>query len=70
MNADGSDQHRLTHFRGGDGAQGWLPDGRIVFSHFRGDEPLPHWYLIRRDRTGLRSLPKLCGEGDPLDWLP
>jgi Tol biopolymer transport system component len=70
MNADGSDQHRLTHFRGGDGAEAWLPDRRIVFSHFRGDEPLPHWYLIRPDGSGLRSLPKLYGAGDPLDWLP
>jgi TolB protein len=45
MNADGSDQHRLTHFSGADGANAWLPDGRIVFSHFRGDEPLPQWYV-------------------------
>jgi Tol biopolymer transport system component len=70
MNADGSNQHRLTHFRGGDAAEAWLPDGRIVFAHFRGDEPLPHWYLIRSDGTGLRSLPKLYGAGDPIDWLP
>ena len=37
MNDDGSDQHRLTHLRGADGAEAWLPDGRIVFAHFRGD---------------------------------
>jgi Tol biopolymer transport system component len=70
MNDDGSDQHRLTHFRGGDGAEEWLPDGRIVFAHFHGDEPLPHWYLIRADGSGLRSLPQLSGAGDPIDWLP
>jgi len=70
MNADGSNQHRLTYFRGGDGAQAWLPDGRIVFSHFRGDEPLPHWYLIKPDGSDLRSLPHLYGAGDPIDWLP
>lgn len=70
MNADGSDQHRLSRFRGGDGAGAWLPDGRIVFSHFRGDEPLPHWYLIRPDGSGLRSLPQLRGAGDPIGWLP
>jgi hypothetical protein len=40
-----------------------------VFSHFEGDEPLPHWYLIRPDGTGLRSLPWFYGAGDPLDWL-
>jgi Tol biopolymer transport system component len=70
MNADGSSRHRLTHLRGADGAQAWLPDGRIVFAHFRGDEPLPHWYLIRPDGSGLRSLPHLYGAGEPIDWLP
>jgi TolB protein len=70
MDADGSNQHRLTHSRGGDGAVAWLPDGRIVFSHFRGDEPMPHWYLMRSNGRGLRSLPKLRGAGDPLSWLP
>jgi Tol biopolymer transport system component len=70
MNADGSDRHRLTRFRGSDGAQAWLPDGRIVFAHFNGDEPLPHWYLVRADGGGLRSLPQLYGAGDPIDWRP
>jgi Tol biopolymer transport system component len=70
MNADGSDQHRLTHFRGADGAEAWLPNGRIVFAHFNGNEPLPHWYLIRADGTDLYSLPLLYGVGDPIDWLP
>lgn len=70
MTADGSDRHRLIHFRGGDAAEAWLPDGRIVFAHFRGDEPLPHWYLIQPDGSGLRSLPQLYGAGEPLDWLP
>ena len=70
MNADGSDQHRLTHFAGGDDANAWLPDGRIVFAHFRGNEPLPQWYVIRPDGTGLASLPQLSGAGDPLSWLP
>jgi hypothetical protein len=50
--------------------RGLLPDGRIVFAHFRGDEPLPHWYLIRPDGSHLRSLPQLHGAGDPIDWLP
>lgn len=70
MNADGSDRRRLTRFRGGDGAEAWLPGGRIVFSHFRGDEALPHWYLIKPNGSGLRSLPQLYGAGDPIDWLP
>ena len=70
LNADGSDRRRLTHFRGGDSAEAWLPNGRIVFSHFRGNEELPHWYLIKPNGRGLRSLPQLRGAGDPIDWLP
>ncbi len=70
MSADGSDQHRLTHFRGADSSSAWLPDGSIIFAHFRGDAPRPRWYLIRSDGHGLRSLPQLYGAGDPIDWLP
>jgi Tol biopolymer transport system component len=69
MNADGSSKRRVIHWRGGDSPNGWLPDGRIVFAHYRGSEPLPHWYLIRPDGRGLRSLPQLYGAGDPIDWL-
>jgi TolB protein len=69
MRADGTGKRRLTHWRGGDSPNAWLPDGRIVFAHFRGGEPLPHWYLIRPDGSGLRSLPQLYGAGDPLDWV-
>ncbi len=69
MNADGSNQRRLTDFRGGDGPAAWLPDGRIVFSHFSGDEALPHWHLVNPDGTNVRSLPWLYGAGDPLDWI-
>lgn len=29
MNADGSDQRRLTHFRGGDGAQAWRAQAHV-----------------------------------------
>jgi TolB protein len=69
MNADGSDRRRLTRLRGGDDPEAWLPGGRIVFAHFRGNEPLPHWYLIKPNGNGLRSLPQLHGAGEPLDWL-
>jgi TolB protein len=69
MNADGSGKRRVTRWRGGDSPQVWLPDGRIVFGHYRGAEPLPRWYLIRPDGSGLRSLPHLYGAGDPIDWL-
>jgi Tol biopolymer transport system component len=69
-NANGSDQHRLTRSRGADGAEAWLPDGRIVFAHFYGNEPLPHWYVIRVDNGEVQSLPELYGADDPIDWLP
>jgi Tol biopolymer transport system component len=69
VNSDGSGVRRLTHWPGADGACAWLRSGEIVFSHFNGDEPLPHWYLIRPDGSGLRSLPWLLGAGDPLDWI-
>ena len=70
MNRDGSGKHRVTHWPGADGPVAWLPNGRIVFSHFRGDEPLPRFYWMRPDGTGIRSLPLLSGAGDPIDWLP
>ena len=69
MNADGSDKRRLTSWRGADSSGVWLRDGRIAFAHYRGGEPLPHWYLIRPDGSGLRSLPQLYGAGDPIDWI-
>ena len=70
MNADGSGKHRVTHFRGGDAADAWLPDGSIVFAHFDGDAPMPRWYRIAADGSGLTALPQLRGAGAPLDWLP
>jgi Tol biopolymer transport system component len=69
MNADGSDVRQLTDWPRGDGAAAWLRSGQIAFSHFNGDEPLPHWYMVDRDGTNLRSLPWFFGAGDPLDWV-
>jgi Tol biopolymer transport system component len=70
MNADGTSRRRVTHWPGADGPVAWLPNGRIVFSHFRGDEPLPRFYWMKPDGTQIRSLPQLNGAGDPIDWLP
>jgi Tol biopolymer transport system component len=70
MNADGTDQRRLTRFRGVDAAQPWLPDGRIVFAHYRTGDPVSRWYLMQPDGTGLRSLPHLKGLAAPIDWGP
>jgi WD40-like Beta Propeller Repeat len=64
MNADGSGKHRVTHWPGADGPVA------IVFSHFRGDEPLPRYYWMKPNGTGIRSFPLLKGAGDPIDWLP
>lgn len=69
MNADGSGKRRVVRWPGVDSPQGWLPDGRIVFAHYRRSETLPRWYLIRADGTRLRSLPGLRGVSDPLDWF-
>lgn len=68
MNADGSGKRRLTHWGGADAPNAWLPDGRIVFAHSRGEAPLPRWYVVRPDDTRLRSLPWLYGASDPIDW--
>ena len=70
MNADGTHKHRVTHWPGGDGPLAWLPNGRIVFAHFRGSEPLPRFYWMKPNGTGIRSLPLLNGAGDPIEWLP
>jgi Tol biopolymer transport system component len=68
MNADGTGVYRLTDWPGADGAVAWLRSGEIVFAHFTGDEPLPHWYLVNPDGSNLRSLPWFKA-GDPLDWV-
>jgi hypothetical protein len=41
----------------------------LVYSSFRGNHPLPNWYLMNSDGTGIRSLPQLQGAGDPIDVL-
>jgi Tol biopolymer transport system component len=69
INSDGSGAYRLTDWRGGDSAVAWLRSGEIVFAHFTGNEPLPKWYIVRPDGSGLRSLPWFSGAGDPLDWV-
>jgi len=68
MNADGSGKRGVIRWRGADSPQGWLSDGRIVFAHY-GAATLPRWYLIRADGTRLRSLPRLRGVTDPIDWV-
>ena len=69
MNADGSGQRQLTHGPDGESPAAWLPDGHIVYSSFHGNRPVPDWYLMNPDGTGVHSLPQLRGAGDPIDWL-
>lgn len=69
INADGTGAYRLTDWPGGDSANSWLRSGEIVFAHFKGDEPMPKWYLVRPDGSRLRSLPWFAGAGDPIDWV-
>jgi hypothetical protein len=70
MNAEGTRKRRVTHWPGADGPVAWLPNGRIVFSHFRRDEPLPRFYWIKLNGAGIRSPTLLNGPGDPIEWLP
>jgi TolB protein len=70
MDADGTHQRRVTHWRGGDSPIAWLPNGRIVLEHFRGNEPRPRWYWMKPNGTRIRSLPLLNGIGDPIEWFP
>jgi TolB protein len=69
MNADGSGQTRLTRGPDQKSPAAWLPDGRIVYASFHGEAPLPTWYLMQADGTGIRILPQLRGATDPIDWL-
>jgi TolB protein len=69
MQDDGSGQRRLTSGADGESPVAWLPDGRVVYASFHGEQPLPDWYLLNADGTGVRSLPQLRGAGDPIDWL-
>ena len=80
MNADGSNQTRLTFNQAGDFAPAWSPNGRqIVFASFRHDEHLAdidldehnaEIYVMDADGSNQRQLTHHHGwDGDP-DWSP
>jgi dipeptidyl aminopeptidase/acylaminoacyl peptidase len=69
VNADGGGQRRLTSGADQESPAAWLPDGRIVYASFHDDQPLPRWFLMNTDGTGIHSLPQLQGAADPIDWL-
>ena len=81
MNADGSDQHQVTHLGGANFAPFFTPDGkRIIFSsNFKnphsGDFEL---YLVNLDGTGLEQVtfdpgfdgfPEFSPDGSKLVWV-
>ena len=59
MNADGSDQHQITHLGGANFGPSWTPDGqRIIFSS---NYKNPHsrnfdLYLVNLDGSGLEQI--------------
>ncbi len=60
MNADGSDQHQITHLGGASFGPAWTPDGRrIVFSsNYHTDPKLGNFdvFLVNPDGTGLDQI--------------
>ncbi|MGI8663556.1 MAG: TolB family protein [Acidimicrobiales bacterium] len=67
MNADGSGQRAVVAWKGDQSAEGWLPDGRLLFADYpsSGD---PRWYVIDPGGTNLHALPVLDGIQGPVDW--
>jgi Tol biopolymer transport system component len=81
MNADGSDQHQITHLGGASFGPSWTPDGRrIVFSsNFHTDPKLGNFdvFLVNPDGTGLEQIttnrtfdgfPMFSPDGKHLVW--
>lgn len=73
MNADGGSQRALVTLPGSQRPNTWLPDGRILFaSNETEEQPLPHWYVVRADGSGLASVPALdtVQANAQIDWIP
>ena len=68
MNADGSNQTRLTSDPGADGAPAWSPDGRIVFSSSRAGGN--HLFVMNADGTNVRQLTFGAGDDYSPNWSP
>ena len=67
MNADGSDQKRLTDWPGYDGGPFFTPDGQhIVWRHFTPDGSQADIYTMRLDGSGVRRLTDF----DSMSWAP
>ncbi|MCF6159080.1 MAG: hypothetical protein E3K32_11040 [wastewater metagenome] len=67
MNADGSDQKRLTDWPGYDGGPFFSPDGkRIIWRHFSDDGMLADVYTMRIDGSDTRRLTDFGS----MSWAP
>ena len=67
MNADGSNQIRLTDSPGYDGGPFFTPDGQhIVWRHFTPDGSQADIYTMRLDGSGVRRLTDF----DSMSWAP
>jgi Tol biopolymer transport system component len=67
MDADGSDQRRLTRTAATESSPSWSPDGRrIVFSRIADEDADPDLYIVNVD-TGAES--RLADSG-AWDWMP
>ena len=67
MNADGSDQKRLTNSPGYDGGPFFSPDGeRIIWRHFNENGMLADVYTMRLDGSDIRRLTDFAS----MSWAP
>lgn len=67
MNADGSDQRRLTSWPGYDGGPFFMPDGeRILWRHFEEDGMVADAYTMRLDGSDVQRLTDFGA----MSWAP
>jgi TolB protein len=71
MNADGTDQTRLTNFHGRDLDADWSPDGRMI-AFERDIEPIDaqiiQVFVMNADGSGVRPLTALPSENGHPGW--
>ena len=71
MNADGSNQTRLTFHEADDWQPTWSPSGRqIAFVSVRSGDWNSEIYIMNADGTNLRQLTHYWGEDAEPDWSP
>ena len=65
MQADGTRPHLVIAWDGNQGAHGFLPDGRILFTDNLGR---PEWYLFDPRSSRLERVALLSGIDEPVAW--